>query len=906
MKELCSSRIASKELRRTNHNWSLTTESYLPCYISQASGPAVQHMEERTPVSHPPPLLASGERVDHFEIIRLLGSGGMGEVYLARDTLLSRKVALKLVRTKSFDDQKSLERFIYEIKVTARFSHPNIVTAYSVGEHDGHPYVALEYLEGDTLRQRMDAGTIPVRECIEISLAIARALSEAHRHHILHRDLKPENVALPRDGRVRVLDFGLARAMPRRDTPEGESGTLDASISAFSLLESLGDLEGEGFTGTPYYMAPEAWQSEPATERSDVWGLGVILYEMLLGERPFTGPSIFILGAKIVSNDDSPKLPKTAETPQELIDLVGRCLDKDESRRPSANETVEALEALLSNGGKPARPRRKMWLSAAAVVLMALVGILVLFGWERIRQRGLPDGGTDNQHQQGSMYDDRFPLRMKSGRSALKIGTSDLHQIFRSDLAPALFWGILHHEPNGKLVPVLVDELPTPENGGARPAAAGGFEVTWKLRPHLRWSDGHPLHAEDLVFGLEVFPRTHLVKATAVDSRTLVVLWEDQVSEALESIRPLPRHVLTEIYAQGGAKAINEHLKVIPTPVIGPYRVTDFRPDERLVLDVNTNFVGPSPSIPRVVVTRAEPEELITLFESKQIDLILPDHISLQQAEKLRAKFPEAVHIRPAAAMFVLQPDLEHRLLKRREVRQGLLLAFDRSRLVSEVFGSEGRIAHIPQRPPHPAGVEYYQHSPRQAAERLTNGGAVGSQLTLFHAPNGTERRIARRLAADLEEVGVHLEPRVTNRRATGHLFQGCRHGGLLLYRLDVTRRMNSLPFLNLPSTPQGYDLSVRHDGFDDQMATLVEREGRSLYAMRRSELRDSLWVAYSQRLPLLPLVFSAERLVVHPNLRGWEVRPGDRFGRGLEGWYFLAESTEGQPDAMQLDQPQD
>ena len=166
-----------------------------------------------------PSLLTPGTLVDNFQVARLVGRGGMGEVYLARDTLLGRKVALKVIKSDNVENEAAAERFLLEARITARFNHPHIVTIHSVGVVRGVPYVALEYLEGGgSLRERLEEDPPSVREAIRIGLAIAEALVEAHKHEVLHHDLKPENVLIPGDGRLRVVDFGLAQALANPET----------------------------------------------------------------------------------------------------------------------------------------------------------------------------------------------------------------------------------------------------------------------------------------------------------------------------------------------------------------------------------------------------------------------------------------------------------------------------------------------------------------------------------------------------------------------------------------------------------------------------------------------------------------------------------------------------------------
>lgn len=262
----------------------------------------------------------------------------MGDVYLARDTQLGRRVALKLVRAAGLESESAHRQFMFEARATATFSHPNIVTIYAVGEHAGTPYVALEYLEGDTLKERMRLRPIRIQEALRIGAAIASALEEAHAHHLLHRDLKPANIMLPKDGRVRVVDFGLASfAGP------GPSSAIDPSDD----LASRSSFGG----GTPNYMAPEQWSEEDGSTATDIWALGVVLYETLTQHRPFVADSVEALGMLVaLQRTEAPPLDAHGSFPAPLIDIVRRCLRHDPSERPSAHEVAGVLNDLLSPG----------------------------------------------------------------------------------------------------------------------------------------------------------------------------------------------------------------------------------------------------------------------------------------------------------------------------------------------------------------------------------------------------------------------------------------------------------------------------------------------------------------------------------------------------------------------------
>ncbi|MBN2494737.1 MAG: protein kinase [Deltaproteobacteria bacterium] len=276
-------------------------------------------------------FLAEGEQVDQFQIHRLLGRGGMGEVYLARDTGLGRRVALKVVDPEALGDREAIERFLIEARTTARFSHPHIVTVFSSGEHRGRPYLVLEYLEGQTLGQRMRQERLGVRESIRVGHAIASALAEAHRHKVLHRDLKPENILVDRNGRLLVVDFGLAKALDlNAEEPARDSDS------------------GPRVMGTPPYMAPERWRGEEGSGATDVWALGIILYAMVTGRRPYRERDAQSYARAINSPDPVPPVAAYAELPRDLASLIDGCLLKDAAMRPSAARLAEELESMLS------------------------------------------------------------------------------------------------------------------------------------------------------------------------------------------------------------------------------------------------------------------------------------------------------------------------------------------------------------------------------------------------------------------------------------------------------------------------------------------------------------------------------------------------------------------------------
>ena len=279
--------------------------------------------------------LERGDMVSHFRVMRQLGRGAMGEVYLARDTMLGRKVALKVIAPDLLGSERAMSRFLFEARATAKFNHPNIVTIHGVGEHKGRPYVALEYVEGENLKDRTLRERPALRETLRIAHAIAAALGEAHDAGILHRDLKPANVVMGSDGRVRVVDFGLAKAVQATDEIEpGASGTSSSTW----------------LVGTPRYMAPEQWQDSEVSGAADVWALGIIVYELVSGARPYEETAGTVELLKAVCSQTP--VPRLTDAPPKLAQLVADCLEKNHEQRPAARDVAARLAELTATESK--------------------------------------------------------------------------------------------------------------------------------------------------------------------------------------------------------------------------------------------------------------------------------------------------------------------------------------------------------------------------------------------------------------------------------------------------------------------------------------------------------------------------------------------------------------------------
>jgi len=289
--------------------------------------------------------LPAGARLGRYEIVAPLGAGGMGEVYRARDSRLGRDVALKVLPPGLASDVERLERFEREARTVASLNHPNIVTLHSVEDDAATRFLTMELVEGQGLEKHVTPGGLPVTRVQELGLAVADALAAAHEQGVVHRDLKPANVMLTRDGRVKVLDFGLAKLVRL-----GKASDDSLTETAAAPLSSPGQV-----VGTVPYMAPEQVRGEEADERTDVFALGVMLYELACGRRPFHGETAAVVCSAILRDAPPSFSSVRADLPPELEQVVLRCLEKDRAARyPTARALGEALRQIGPSGGSGA------------------------------------------------------------------------------------------------------------------------------------------------------------------------------------------------------------------------------------------------------------------------------------------------------------------------------------------------------------------------------------------------------------------------------------------------------------------------------------------------------------------------------------------------------------------------
>jgi serine/threonine protein kinase len=333
-----------------------------------------------------------GETVSHYRILDKLGGGGMGVIYEAEDTRLGRHVALKFIPDNLSGDRVALERFEREARAASQLAHPNICTIHDIVDNDGHPFIVMEKLEGESLKQRIHHNPIELKELLDIAIQIASALEASHAKGIIHRDIKPGNIFLTTNGPVKVLDFGLAK-LPR-DRALGTSVESDEDpLTAANVVP-----------GTAIYMSPEQARSEELDPRTDLFSFGVVLYEMATGKKPFHGKNVVTTLSAVLR--DKPKSPAelNPRLPAELVGIIGKAMEKGRRRRyqtaTAIKDDLQRLQKRIEAGAVPSAPARLrlatdtfqgshrrliVVLVAVSALLLTVVGTGVLW-WIRHQQ----------------------------------------------------------------------------------------------------------------------------------------------------------------------------------------------------------------------------------------------------------------------------------------------------------------------------------------------------------------------------------------------------------------------------------------------------------------------------------------------------------------------------------------
>jgi len=357
--------------------------------------------------------LPSGTKLGPYEVISPLGEGGMGEVYRARDTRLGRDVAVKVLPETLLKDADRLRRFEQEARTIAALNHPNILGIHDIGTNNGAPFLVSEFLDGETLREKLEAGPLPLRRAIECAFGIAQGLAGAHEKGIVHRDLKPENVFLTRNGRVKILDFGLAKLVSAEESQKSKVTLTGPATSPGMVMGTIG------------YMSPEQVRGEASDARTDIFSFGAVLYEMLTGKRAFKRDTSAETMTAILREEPPEPSDSAWQGLLGLQRILARCLEKNVERRfQSASDLAFAIESLSGTSATSAvrltraRSDSQKWLFPLGVALVLLaLGIAGGRFLGRSEGRHAPPTFQQLTFKRGILYSARFAPDGKTVRA---------------------------------------------------------------------------------------------------------------------------------------------------------------------------------------------------------------------------------------------------------------------------------------------------------------------------------------------------------------------------------------------------------------------------------------------------------------------------------------------------------
>jgi serine/threonine protein kinase len=481
-------------------------------------------------VEEQPPRLTKGQQLGSYEILDRLGAGGMGEVYLAKDSRLERTVALKVLAPDISADKRRMQRFRQEAKVASSLNQPNILTIYEFGEIDGLTFLATEFIDGETLRDYLRGKRLGLNETLDIAVQILSALDAAHEAHIVHRDIKPENVMIRRRERlVKVLDFGLAKVTERKSQALAEQES--EAVTAFKTTPGV-------LMGTVNYMSPEQARATTVDERTDIWSLGVMLFEMVTGLMPFGGPTTSHTLVQILEKD-VPAFPKVANVPAEFQRIVRKAMAKDpDERYQTAKDLAVDLKSLRKqsdHGSQPAMElpekepdkKRVLALTLAAMAIVA-VGFLGWSVWRAAQSRNSavvvpaptpvvvqPERrltySVTAQEFRGGKYEEPYTMAGEVNfeprdRVRLNVGTPQAGYLY-----------ILNEGPReGSTVPEYTILFPSPSANNGSPRLAAGQQVPIPEPPHwFQFDTQQGVERLWLVFSEDAVPELENVRRFA-------------------------------------------------------------------------------------------------------------------------------------------------------------------------------------------------------------------------------------------------------------------------------------------------------------------------------------------------------------------------------------------------------
>jgi ABC-type transport system substrate-binding protein len=481
--------------------------------------------------------------------------------------------------------------------------------------------------------------------------------------------------------------------------------------------------------------------------------------------------------------------------------------------------------------------------------------------------------------------------RPASARDTLRMGTVGSPALMDTPVGIASRWPIVHRDPDAGVQGVLVERVPGPDNDAITFLPGGGMEVTWRLREGARWSDGTPVTPADLRLRLEASPDPALLEMTSPDDRTLVLRWRERLARALVAPEVWPAHAMRPVLQTQGYEAARRWMRSHPLPGIAPYRLVggaDLAPGASLTLEPNPHFPGAPPSIPRVnLQSYPTLDALVHAFVAGEVDATPPLAFTADHLARAQEARPGSVHVLPSADLLVLQVDLSDPRLQEQAVRAALLQAIPRQELARAWYGQGGRPAGGMLPDEDGTLVDRWPLDPEAARSLLAGQPWIDRPLEL-RVDAALDPAIVAGLVEAMEQVGLHIT--VLPVDDARDLWRAAAGPGLLLRRIHSERSLPLRHWWGLPRMQGRFAPDARNVCYTDAIHALVERSEHTLFVERERQLQNRVADALVECLPVLPLVWADERMLITPALRGWQ-RPADMaFGEGMEHWFFAAD----------------
>lgn len=474
--------------------------------------------------------------------------------------------------------------------------------------------------------------------------------------------------------------------------------------------------------------------------------------------------------------------------------------------------------------------------------------------------------------------------RPSTARALVRIGTTAALEGFGSPVTPAVHWGLTRESISFIDDPIYVERIPSIDSGDQRFLSDGTLESTWRLRSDAIWSDGTPMLAADILAPLNTMQDPRLHSWHAIDDHSVIIRWNERVSEAIRSPRVWPSAQMQAAGALDDADARREFLRNPMRPSTGPYRVIE-ADEQKIVAERNPHFPLTPAAIERIEVYHfPDSASLAEALLKGDIDVASPNQLSTQDADRIAQSSAHAVEEITGAELTFLALPLREGPWVDPELRRALLQVFDRKRLVELEWPKRGVVAHAPTTATLPEGFRYIDYAAEDARATFEAAGVLGMTLRVQHHPT-IPASILAQIQQDLENAGFIVE--LTPEERTARTWRGGEFTDILLHKVRIDPDAQLYRWWGLRWVDGAYVLDERNGAWGPEQARLLNQHQYALFPERREQLRERVQLAWGEQLPLIPLYFAGERIAVDPALRGWQREPRLPFGYGIEGWWF-------------------